>query len=157
MGELVALSQILPVSYTLGLFYLLRITSKPLPKLQDQGKYAGPSGGKASAAVIDTVYVALVVALPLVRDAADFMPIVLLVRALLIIPLLLGGEANTTYRNTIYSAGVVLTISQALNSLGVSYNTLQKILDALFEHPAVGALAQDAVVASIGSSIDSMY
>lgn len=103
------------------------------------------------------MYVALVVALPLVRDAADFMPVVLLVRALLIVPLLLGEEANSTYRNTTYSAGVVLTISQALSSLGVSYNSPQEIWDALFDHPAVRALAQDAVIATIGSSMKSMY
>lgn len=84
------------------------------------------------------------------------MPVVLLVRALLLVPFLLGSSASTFYRRTIYTAGIVVTVAQAYNSGTHAANSWQEIIDALFGHPAVRALAQDAVIAACGGIMYSL-
>lgn len=83
------------------------------------------------------------------------MPVVLLVRGLLILPFLLGANGSGSYRNVLYTVGMVVSIAQAVNAMGV--NTLQGVWYELFRHPAVRALGQDAVIATIGGSIYEQF
>lgn len=81
------------------------------------------------------------------------MPAVLLVRAMLVMPFLLGQAFSPPYRRTIYIAGIGVVAAQAFTSLRNHAHPMQELWEAFTGHPAVRALAQDAVIAICGSAI----
>lgn len=151
LGGLIALSQILPISYTLGLYQLFSDTARPAAKRQPQTERVPSSSALASG--IDALYILLVCAIPSTGQARDFMPLVLLVRAMLLLPILLGKSAKPAYRRTAYIGGIAAVVIQAYFALRSTQIAVQDIIDAPFGHPAVRALAQDAVIAFVCDAI----
>lgn len=151
------LSQILPISFALNLFYvaLLRLPQSPVQRQTSTKMLRSPI-------YLITAYCAALVVLPMVVASGWLMPMVLLTRILLCVPLFTGrvdgvkraGDKGTFFGaievNTI-AAPIVAFVAGQIYLMGLP--TWEEISSALFEHPAVSSLGCDLIISCISAAI----
>ncbi|KAK3633933.1 hypothetical protein LTR56_015543 [Elasticomyces elasticus] len=139
-----ALSQILPISFAQNLFYIA-ILRQPA-KVQPVTVRSLPNAGFL------LVYSLLLSVAPRAAKSSLLMPLIIMARLLLVMPLFLVQSGAATNDNGLVSrlqrpvaiAAGLLIVRQAI--LALEENSFTDIVAALNSHPAVSALGSDLII-----------
>lgn len=177
LGDLVCISQILPISFTLSLAFLAVSVhteqDKDSRRPQEQRKVTTSTSGGTSSAVLQTAIVgALLCALatvPNLQEAAlsrttlartsekpALMPLVLFIRMLLATPFFTESDSSRSTMPLLLLAigGAALQTIETAKLSAIGGPVIRTLLDEVFPgHPSAKTFGQDAVLALIGIGV----
>lgn len=147
-----AIAQILPISFTLNLFYIaLLLTPMRTSPSQPKDSSKQPTLSAYLTALYYALYGILLVLAHPYRESANLIPLVLTIRMMLLGPALIDLEM-TKYRSILLLPLAAHWITMPANGL-LAPGLVSRILRGINDNPAVSALGWDYVLCGVSAGV----